>query len=405
MNSEGYPVRRLRGWMMFLLSLMITGSMMMVSGCNRSGQTGKVQISGRFGSYPDHMVHLEELRINDIILTDSTRTDGEGNFHADMDVHDAGFYLIRVNREQYIPLQLQRGETVEVTAPGKELRSRYTIRGSPGSVLLNILEGWAHRFESISDSLTRLFMDARYETGFLARKTELDSLYYAALDRYRDSVRRFITRHPGSLSSLLAINKKAGQHLLCDEEKDTALFFMVDSALMSRFPENPHTRDHHERVASMKERLLERKKAAERLATGAPAPPVSLPDTSGTQIPLSSLQGKWVLLYFWAGWNAQSRQDHIVMKQIYARFKTRNLEVYGVSLDEHPVVWKGAIRLDGLPWTEVSDLLGFASPVASLYFLVDKLPAYFLLDPEGQITARSERIEEIHEMLKNLPII
>ena len=56
-------------------------------------------------------------------------------------------------------------------------------------------------------------------------------------------------------------------------------------------------------------------------------------------------------------------------------------------LDESVAMWKQAIGLDGMIWTNGSDLKGMESEIVRLY-LVRDLPTYFLLDVENRIVAR-----------------
>ena len=56
-------------------------------------------------------------------------------------------------------------------------------------------------------------------------------------------------------------------------------------------------------------------------------------------------------------------------------------------LDESVAMWKQAIGLDGMIWTNGSDLKGMESEIVRLY-LVRDLPTYFLLDVANRIVAR-----------------
>ena len=112
--------------------------------------------------------------------------------------------------------------------------------------------------------------------------------------------------------------------------------------------------------------------------------------------------GQNILVYFWAGWNAKSRQDNKKLVPIYNELKQHNIEIFGVSLDENKKVWKGAIKLDKLPWIQGSDLKGLKSPVNKAYNLNDELPFYYLIDEEGRIIYKGNDVDKIIRKLEEL---
>lgn len=55
------------------------------------------------------------------------------------------------------------------------------------------------------------------------------------------------------------------------------------------------------------------------------------------------------------------------MKAIYADFKDKGFDVLGISLDTDKAKWQKAIEEEGYEWVQVSDLLGFKSPIYKQY--------------------------------------
>lgn len=140
--------------------------------------------------------------------------------------------------------------------------------------------------------------------------------------------------------------------------------------------------------------------SARTIQQGKPAPLFSLPDTTGKVVALSDMAGKYVLLDFWASWCGPCRREHPALKQLYQQWAASGLEIISVSLDENRTDWIQALRKDGLTWINVSDLSGFASPVATT-FGVQAIPFRFFIGPDGTLVGKDWSVAEIHAFLQN----
>ncbi len=85
-------------------------------------------------------------------------------------------------------------------------------------------------------------------------------------------------------------------------------------------------------------------------------------------------------------------------EKIGIKFKDKNFEVLGVSVDENKEKWLKAIEEDGLPWVNVRDVKGTKDDAARLYN-VTSVPTNYLIDPNGKIIAKNLRGEEVAEKL------
>lgn len=137
------------------------------------------------------------------------------------------------------------------------------------------------------------------------------------------------------------------------------------------------------------------------LRVGEAVPEIELPDTKDSLTKLSSLQGKVVLIDFWASWCAPCRAANPFVQKLYSKYKDKGFEVFAVSLDTRNKEWLKAIKQDKLKYTQVIDNSGWRSKIAEKYF-VDQLPTSFLIDRTGKIVAIDLEGKELFDKVKSL---
>jgi len=71
-------------------------------------------------------------------------------------------------------------------------------------------------------------------------------------------------------------------------------------------------------------------------------------------------------------------------------------------MDTQREAWLAAVALDGLEWTQVSELLGMESPAAIKYLPEKSLPVYVLIDSRGKIVSRVQDLETLRTALEDL---
>jgi thiol-disulfide isomerase/thioredoxin len=136
---------------------------------------------------------------------------------------------------------------------------------------------------------------------------------------------------------------------------------------------------------------------------GGAAPEIKLATPEGGEFGLSQLKGKVVLIDFWASWCGPCRRAFPEVKATYAKYRSRNFEILGVSLDRDKDAWLGAIKSDDLPWKQISDLKFWQCQGAVTYG-VTSIPQTVLVDKKGNIAARNlmgaQLDQKIEELLK-----
>jgi len=186
-----------------------------------------------------------------------------------------------------------------------------------------------------------------------------------------------------SLVALFATN-------FLDEKADFATLDTLARKFERERPDSPHAQAFVGRINRIRGVMV-----------GGMAPEITLTDTSGNTVPLSSLRGKYVLIDFWASWCGPCRQENPNVVRMYNKFKDKGFTIYSVSLDQAKENWLRAIRNDHLTWTHVSDLKFWQSAAAQLYG-VNAIPATFLLDKDGKIIAKNLRGAELEQKLDEI---
>lgn len=118
---------------------------------------------------------------------------------------------------------------------------------------------------------------------------------------------------------------------------------------------------------------------------GGQLPDMNGMDKNGVQQSLKELcKGKkYVIVDFWASWCGPCRKSIPALKEFYAKYAPKGVEIVGVSIDKREADWKKALEQEQLPWANIIDSEGVNGSV----FLVRAVPTMLVVDENGVVVS------------------
>ena len=114
-------------------------------------------------------------------------------------------------------------------------------------------------------------------------------------------------------------------------------------------------------------------------------------------IELKDLRGKYVLLSFWASYDALSRMQNATLNHAVAQ--ANNVEMVSVSFDEYKSIFNETIKKDQISTSNCFvELAGVSSDLYQTYRLKRGFKN-FLLDENGVIVAKDVTVSELSSYL------
>ena len=357
----------------------------------------KAGIEGTVAGAPSSEVVVKMLNVNHYEVLDTLKTDAAGKFSYKVDVK-AGqpeFIYVFYKDTKVASLLLEAGDKVSFSA---DTLGYYTVEGSEeSSKLAQVEKDYADALITLSD-LSSLSLTATGEEAD-AIKRQMGQVY---IDYYRKSV-RYVMENSSSLTVVPVLFQHFGSDLPVFAQSTDAIHFTnASDALEFVYPESRYVKALRAE-AKRRQNYMEletRLNAAETIGY----PDIELPDVNANKVKLSDVDAKVVMVFFWSSADASQKMFNLdFLKSIYEDYHKKGFEIYQVSLDPDKALWAKTVKGQNLPWINVCDSRGSASPYVSLYNL-NVLPAAFVIADgelvDGEMSTEKSFRKRIEQLLK-----
>ncbi len=143
--------------------------------------------------------------------------------------------------------------------------------------------------------------------------------------------------------------------------------------------------------------FINKDKPTKGLTVGSKAPDFTIevsPEKIASSFKLSDLRGKYVLINFWASYDAQSRMDNVLFSNVLLD-KSLPVELVSISFDDYSSIYEETIRKDQI----IGDYCFLAGNqrISDLFkkYQLKRGLTNFLLDERGVIVAKNLSVDQL----------
>jgi len=327
-----------------------------VVSCGKSAK-----IKGTLTDAPGSQVVVKLLDVNNYKILDTVKVDKSGKFSYKVEVVEGQpefVYLYRGDTK-IASLILLSGDKVGVEA---DTLGNYTVTGSEESVKLQEVE---KKYSAFLSDLIAAYTKMQTATESEAKQLnkEISRKY---VEYYREAV-KYVVANPKSMSSVNVLFQKVNDSFqIFSRTTDAMHFSTVADSLKTLYPQSKYVKalqtEAQKRFNSLdlSNQILN--------ASEIGYPELNLPNINGERVSLTDLDDKVILLHFWTSSDAaQVLFNTEALLPLYKQYHSKGLEIYSVAIDVDKAAWATVVKNQDLPWINVCDGLGSASPAISLF--------------------------------------
>lgn len=374
-------------------------ALMAIAALTSCDNKNKATINGQFFGAANRNIILEELSPSGGRIADSVRTNSDGKFSFKIDFSDKDnptFYNVRLDN-QFAPLLVEGGETVELSALGN-IYINYTVSGSKGSELLNQFNRQTVGISLKLDSINQLYNLAATDE----RIAELGREYSREYVKLKQSTISFVMRNASSLVSIVPLYQPTyNGEMLFNDPMDIIYYRAIADSLGQKYPTSPYVNSLRNDIKRVDNVYTMDSIVNQSMLNTLEFPEITMRDATGTIQKLSSLKGKNILLSFTTSTDPKLKALNRELFEIYKNYQDIGLVIFEVSVETDKAAWLRNITDNKFPWIQVSDIQGVNSS-ALLSYNVKSIPTYFVIDSDGVLADVNIKHADLEKSLEKL---
>ena len=359
--------------------------------------SSNARIEGSLAGAPSSEVVVKLLNINHYEVLDTVKTDAAGKFSykAEIAKGQPEFIYVFYKDTKVASLLLEAGDKVSVTA---DTLGTYEVAGSEESLKLAQIE------KEYTEALARL--TALSAQSMTTKGAEYDEIRRQIgqeyINYYRSRV-KYVMENSKSLTAVPVLFQNFGSDLPVFAQATDAIHFTnVSDSLEAVYPDSRY-------VKALRAEAVKRNNYLElqsRINTAETVgyPDIELPDMNAQKVKLSEVDAKVVMVYFWSSADASQKMFNLdFLESIYKDYHKKGFEIYQVALNPDKASWAKVVKEQKLPWINVCDARGAASPYVTLYNLATLPSAFVICDGElvdGDMVDEKSFRRRLEQLLK-----
>jgi len=359
--------------------VLLSIAVMLLFSCSGK-KTGEFKVKGTVKNVETGLIYLQKVDEGSWIKIDSAKiTKGEFMFTGSQNVPEMR-YLVLKGGHSSVPFFIGNYDIdMKIDLDSVD---HSVITGSPEQ---DIYKKYQAKTTALNEKMDKIYADWKKakEAGDTATMKTLDAQSSSMDAASKQLIVDFSKENHGSVVAPYLIMKNAWQFDL-PELKNVITAY--DTTLNSSIY-----------LQALKRRI----EILQHVEIGQVAPDITLNDSTGKPVSLSSLKGKIVLVDFWASWCAPCRAENPNVVKAYQAFHAKGFDVLGVSFDTNRDRWLKAVKDDHLTWNHMSDLKGWGNAAGKVYGIMS-IPANVLLDKDQKIIGKNLKGEDLQKKLAEL---
>lgn len=355
----------------------------------------KAGIDGTIADAPSSEVIVKLLNVNRYEVLDTVKTDAAGRYSYKVDVEKGQpeFVYVFYKDTKVASLLLDAGDAVKVES---DTLGNFSVTGSEESAkLAQVEKDYAAALTAMADIAARMENASDSDAAQLRRELGQEYVKY-----YRSRV-KYVMENINSLTIVPVFFQNFGADLPVFAQSTDAIHFTnAADSLELVYPDSKYVKA----LRAEAQRRYGYLEIATRLgsATEIGYPDIELPNVKAEKVKLSEVDAKVVMIYFWSASDAAQKMFNLdFLKGIYEDYHDKGFEIYQVALDPDKASWARVVKEQNLPWINVCDSRGSASPYVMTYN-IGAVPAAYIISGDELVDGQIVDEKSLRKLLDKL---